>query len=140
MALSEEDLCTYWKKQWPHLKKLSVATRRSDGLTGIRSLYPLEEAMASLEEALCTQWKKRLPHWKKFSVATRRSDSLTGRSSLYRLNEAIASPEEALYRLEEAMNSQEEALCTQLKKRRPHWKKLSVPNGRSDCLTGRNFL
>jgi hypothetical protein len=30
----EEALCTYWKKRWPHRKKLSVTTGRRGGLTG----------------------------------------------------------------------------------------------------------
>jgi hypothetical protein len=71
MASPEEALCTHWKKRWPHRKKLSDLTGRSDGLTGRSSLYPLEEeAMASPEEALWTNWKKRWPCLKKLSVYT----------------------------------------------------------------------
>jgi hypothetical protein len=52
MASLEEALCADWKKRWSQWKKLSLATSRSDGLIGRRSLYLLEEAMASVEEAL----------------------------------------------------------------------------------------
>jgi hypothetical protein len=75
MASPEEALSSHWEKGRPHRKKLSVATGRgndltgrSSGLSGRKSLYLLEEEMASPEEALCTHWEKRWPHRKKLFI------------------------------------------------------------------------